>query len=112
MPRRIGELDTRSIRRKRRAPTDKEKAVGTALSEWFTENGAECIGQTELSKGRWTTTWRTPFGCLIVTTVDNRIAAIAAQIPHDEPGAMLDRLTAWASAAWHYDARRASHKAK
>lgn len=91
---------------KKRAPTQSELRVGQSLANWLRETGGEIITQQEQGRGRWLTTWRTPFGCLLVSTVDNRVAGIAAQIPHDTAGGMLDVLQAWASAAMYSPIRR------
>lgn len=80
----------------RRNPTAKERETGDALVNWLHEVGAEILSQKNQGRGRWLTIWRTPFGCLLVATVDNRVASVATQVPHGSPGELIEGLQAWA----------------
>ena len=85
------------VAKRKRVPTLKERLVGEALADWLQEVGAEILSQREQSRGRWLTVWSTPYGCVMVSTTDNRVTGIAAQIQHDDPDAMLNGLATWSS---------------
>jgi hypothetical protein len=78
-----------------RNPTKQEIEIAVSLQRWLDEHQAKILSQTQSGKGRWQTVYSTSQGCVIVTVTHNRVAAIAAQIPHDNVGLMLHTLDNW-----------------
>lgn len=94
--------------RNRRNPTVRERRVGESLADWLNEVGAEKLSEKNQGRGRWVTIWRTPFGCVLVGTLDNRVTAVATQVSHESPEELIDSLQAWASQSeetWHRNQR-------
>jgi hypothetical protein len=79
----------------RRNPTETELMVSEALTHWLEDVDAEMLRSVQLTKGRYTTTWKTPAGCLVFTVADNRVVGIAAQIDHGDPEEMIGQLNCW-----------------
>jgi hypothetical protein len=81
----------------RRNPTARECRVGQALADWLHDVGAAKLSEMNQGRGRWVTIWRTPFGCVLVGTLDNRVTAVSTQVPHGSPEELVEGLQAWAS---------------